>query len=146
MVEQIEVNKIKEQLQTITNFQQKYQKQQNSLIEKLQTEFTDENNSILSTITNAHHQLVHKVQQSATDAKAMQQSIIAHVSQVKTDLGTALTTHINDMSDHLKEMRLFIDNLPPLRFTQPSSGLDHRQWGQHHQHLPTLALPPQLVQ
>eukprot|EP00957_Ditylum_brightwellii_P034135 2587355-Ditylum_brightwellii.AAC.1 len=52
----------------------------------------------------------------------MQQSIIAHVSQVKTDLGTAQTTHINNMSDHLKEIWLFISNLPHLRFTQPSSG------------------------
>eukprot|EP00957_Ditylum_brightwellii_P157913 12020170-Ditylum_brightwellii.AAC.1 len=52
----------------------------------------------------------------------MQQSIIVHVSQVKTDLGTEFTTHVNDMNDHLKEIRPFINNLPPLRFTQPSSG------------------------
>ena len=46
MVEQIEVNKIKEQLQTITNFQQEDQRQLKELMEQLQTEFTDENNHI----------------------------------------------------------------------------------------------------
>eukprot|EP00957_Ditylum_brightwellii_P168348 12814895-Ditylum_brightwellii.AAC.1 len=107
MVEQIEVNKLKEQLQTMMNSQQKDKKQQKELMEKLQLELTDENNRILSTITNAHHQLVHKVQQSTTDAKAMHDSIIAHVSQVKT-------AHISNMSVPLKEIRLFINNLPPL--------------------------------
>eukprot|EP00957_Ditylum_brightwellii_P114479 8728751-Ditylum_brightwellii.AAC.1 len=52
----------------------------------------------------------------------MKQFIIAHVSQVKTALGRDFTTHIKDMSDHLKEIPLFINNLSPLRLTKQSSG------------------------